>query len=1434
MEHGTNGDLELGQLAVQNNFISREELDACVEAQNISSPPRPLSQILLEMQLVTQTQLDRLLKLLEKSAAVTVAAAPAPLPPSNLVDQSAAISDLFGRLAVELGFATQDQVEECLQEQRLLDSQGQRMRLGQIMLKRRFLTTDQFLEILKLQEKTVLVCPSCQAKYLVGDLGEPQGGVFRCLACQTILNVPAVPAAVEAKSGVTVVDAPTKAEVPALPPMPPPLPAFSPESTAETIRAQTKPSTVRPASTVGRISTHDSEGKPFGRYLMFEPVGKGPVGVVYRARDTQRQRKVALKMLHEGQKDPQAAQRFLREARVAAQLDHPGIVEIFEVGSNEETPYFAMEFVEGRTLAKMIAERRGSRDEMVAILEKASRALDYAHAQGVAHRNLKPSNILVDAMKSPHLTDFGVRDGVDAYMSPEQARGDLDSVDAKSDLYSMGVILYEVLTGRKPFEADAPVQLSAKIQTETPERPRAILPEIPRELELICLKAMERDRTLRYPSAAELAEDLRRFLEGEPVTARPISVVTRLGSRLRRNIGVAVALPLLIVLFGGGGFFGWRSYKDWRAKKSRQEAQERRNKAKPFYADAAKVHEDSSKVVPQDRESLRDLRRNVDEILLRLEEAHRLLDKDNADAAKLLDESRGKFQAAAKKLAGAEAERDDLRGLLAAGQASYMQATRTWKKEPPEASRLVKDCEPRFDDAMRLCSRIKGWPGEHRRLLDGAVTGLDSAIQADPQYAEAYHVRGKVHMLLGRLEAADQDFRAAAEHYAKELKAMEDDPAVPKDTTEEFRRKSGELHFDWGKCLFLQYELWRGRPLLLFGERAESLSFAAKETALADQARLEMVREFKAFLATGKGTRVETQTAKTALALGGEKPEDYKLSEAEPFLRDDRVDGIALRMLAMSHLRDRNFRKGFEYYHNAVHPGSPLLPAGVDLYGPALFPRATLEWAEKRHTEAIAKEASLELHVNRGVLRQALRRFAEAREDFDAALKLKPGDPEAALRKINLQLRLGELKEAIPALNQVAATATSAEAHALRVAVLLAQADPEEALKEIEKALRLAPEEPTLLYLRARVHLMRGDPGAAMFDATRATEALRTFHHAFEVRAAAKVEVRDFLGAKEDVTEAIKLKPDYVACYVTRARVRYHRNEPAGAEQDLERAITMDAKLAMPYVLRAEFKRLQVWTSSRDLLRRQIRPDMNNAKGAGLLREALELYGEALKRDPACVEAEVMSILCRWETADQTALDDLDQLVSKHAKAAFVREIHGMVRFLQKKYDDAIADWTRAKELQPAKKTQFEEYITEARRAGETAKAEAPWLRHFKAAQEFVVGNDYPGAKKEYMAGEKLLPKDLPTTQDEMNWLRLGAYNYACVLAVEAQAAKAEAKPKLIDDAFKWLTLSCELGFKFQQDQCHGIGSEHMRADADLEILRGDLRFKKLLGYTDE
>lgn len=316
-------------------------------------------------------------------------------------------------------------------------------------------------------------------------------------------------------------------------------------------------------SAVHATASQSAGQKAFGRFQILARLGTGAFGTVYRARDTVLDREVALKVPRaEALKSPESRARFLREPKAAAQLRHPNIVPVFDAGSVGQDFYIASAYIEGRTLEDFLEHEQADFRSVARIARELADALNYAHGMGVVHRDVKPANVMLDGRGSAMLTDFGLARlensdekvtqdgtvmGTPAYMAPEQADRSLGEVGPASDQYSLGVVLYEMLCGQTPFSGP-PAVLIFNLIHQTPPSPRSVRPAVPSDLVTICLKAMAKNPAERYADCDALAEDLRRWLDGEPIRARRMGLVERTGRWAKRNPILAVLSLAVAVL----------------------------------------------------------------------------------------------------------------------------------------------------------------------------------------------------------------------------------------------------------------------------------------------------------------------------------------------------------------------------------------------------------------------------------------------------------------------------------------------------------------------------------------------------------------------------------------------------------------------------------------------------------------------------------------------------------------------------------------------------------------------------------------------------------------------------------------------------------------------------------------------------------------------
>ena len=335
---------------------------------------------------------------------------------------------------------------------------------------------------------------------------------------------------------------------------------------------QTNAATVVPDGSQPRRTDGDPLPRSFGDYELLEEIARGGMGIVYKARQASLDRIVAVKMLLFGQyASEEFVHRFRIEASAAASLQHPNIVAIHEVGVHQGQHYFAMDFVDGQNLTQFVRNQPLPAKRAAGYVKTIAEAIQFAHQRRVLHRDLKPANVMIDSNDQPRITDFGLAKklaedsdltvtgqvlGSPNYMPPEQASAQRGQIGPPSDVYSMGAILYHALTARPPFVGETLADTLQQVLHTEPVAPRLLNPAVPRDLETICLKCLEKETTKRYGTAQELADEVARFLRDEPIQARPVTRTERVWRWCGRNplmasLGAATLLLLLAVAIGG-------------------------------------------------------------------------------------------------------------------------------------------------------------------------------------------------------------------------------------------------------------------------------------------------------------------------------------------------------------------------------------------------------------------------------------------------------------------------------------------------------------------------------------------------------------------------------------------------------------------------------------------------------------------------------------------------------------------------------------------------------------------------------------------------------------------------------------------------------------------------------------------------------------------
>jgi serine/threonine-protein kinase len=927
--------LFLGQIAVKEGHLTAAQLEECLRLQETSDPPRKLGALLIEKKYLTPAALESLMEI-QRRRLQTIAADP---------DRGG----LFGQIALGTGYVTQLQLDECLREQHSLAAGGSPVLLGQILLRKAYLTTDQFLEILRRQRKEVIRCTGCDTLY--DSHAHPEGAKFVCTRCGTVVQIPF---------------AATEARMPGQ------------ESRGTSLRAALHP---------------DIKGQTIGRYVIQEQIGQGGMGVVYKALHRDLNRLFALKILKAGDlTEFDTVKRFQREARLAAKLKHPNIVSVHDAGEEAGIHYIAMEFIEGEPLSARLTARRGRVRDNLVLMEKVVRATAYAHGQGVIHRDLKPANVMVDTEGEPHIMDFGLAKqafegslltrsgaflGTPFYMAPEQVAGDNPVVDAQSDVYSLGVILYEILSGRLPHMGANSAETFHRIATRDPIPIRDLNPKIHPDLETICQKAIDRDRAHRYPSAETLAEDLRRHLDGEPIVARPVGPVARLVRRLRKNPPLAVAAVATALLAVAVTALSLSHVRDSQAFRGFL-AEARRHREAGRFELAKSALEQALAVYPSDRAAIQLL----EEVRLRIR-VESEIDQDHKRAEQRRGEAEP-FLAEARRMA---------RGLevrtarTPASRAELAQACDRLERTLEEALARAPDHE----EALLLTA----WSRLLRGDEDGALRHLNAAC-ASRESLDAAFERGR--LLLRKYRRP----RGLPELLVREDRPLFTDPAPDSPVSEMYRRDARvdlshvrthakdrfRPHFAEAAMEFLDLRFEAAERKLdsyldRFPEDAEGLALRAltrlyqnrPDRALADLDRAAALRPSDDFLLDWRAI---------ARHLSG---------DAEGALDGLRRDGAGAATLclrgALLLVKGRP-AEALAEYQKAVEAA----PRWADAFAGRAAAQVRLDRpaeADEDYGRAIALEPQeAAFHADRGLLRLRLGRKAAAAADLERAVELSP------------------------------------------------------------------------------------------------------------------------------------------------------------------------------------------------------------------------------------------------------------------------------------------------------------------------------------------------------------------------------------------------------------------------------------------------------------
>jgi tetratricopeptide (TPR) repeat protein/tRNA A-37 threonylcarbamoyl transferase component Bud32 len=931
-------------------------------------------------------------------------------------------------------------------------------------------------------------------------------------------------------------------------------------------------------------------------------LGRGGMGVVYKARQLQLNRMVALKMVLAGaHAAPEQLKRFQTEAEAVARLKHPNIVQIYEVGEYDGLPFFSLEYVDGGTLASRIGGKPQPPRDAARVVERLADAMSSAHRQDIIHRDLKPANVLLTTDGDPKITDFGLAKrleddssqtrsgtimGTPSYMAPEQARGDSKTIGPKSDQYALGAILYEMLTGRPPFQGTTILETLEQVQRQEPVPPCRLQPKVPRDLETVCLKCLQKEPEKRYPTTSALAADLMRFLGGETIMARPVGQIEKGWRWCRRNPRVAVlTMTVLILLVTAGSAF---TVLAARASRERQETAERQARERKTLEE---VRQRTEQRIDQATEAIRsgnhtraaDLLRGADETL----DADDLADvRDRLRTLQAQIDLYGRFQklldnARYTGLFGgqgtAEQARaycrqlihlyDDIEQRTGEGAVGLPPLT-------PQQQELFR--EDAFE-AFLICAWVENnaaplsdaeaqkaaaqqavlWLARAEKLLpptralfvhrsgylgtlndrDASEADRKRALAIEPTSAIDLFWRGVADRLRAREAQKAGDLKGAQEYYRK---AIGDYAALLQLRPEHFW-----AYLDWANC---QYQLQSYDDAVVgytacihlkpdapwpYQNRASShLQLGQHDQAIQDCTQ--------ALLCDPKSVDSYITRAQAHLGHGAKEPAFSDFARAIE-QSSERSAAVSYYQRAEAYRQVKQFPEALQDYDQTLKRNGKFAEAHLGR-GLILLEQQQLEPALHAFDQAIeANPKHIASLLQRAKLRRLLKQFDGARADYDQVLALRPNDVQVYQLRAQVHQDMKLLDRALSDYNaMIALRPDDPKAYAARAMIHAAQSHYSQARDDCSAAIRLAANDPAVVRLRGALNLrFLRDLDGAFEDWSRLTKLQPANAEAFFRVAAIELGRKQYPAALRNLDKALELNPKYTEVLWSMAQV-YH------------------------------------------------------------------------------------------------------------------------------------------------------------------------------------------------------------------------------------------------------------------------------------------------------
>jgi len=1069
-------NLLLGMIGVELGLITPEQLEQCTQIQESQLNPQPLGELFCENSFLTARQLDRLLQEQKKR------------------QEDFADVGLFGQIAIERGYVSVQQLGECVREQ-IRSSAKIKPLLGEVMIRKEYLSLSQLREILGEQGKQLVYCSKCD-RY---ELFPSQFSVEEqsCSGCQGPLL------AAETRAG----------------------------------------SSNHEGAHSGNTTVHFKLPlTSLDKFQILGEIARGSMGIVFKAFDSTLDRIVALKVLKEGDADANYLQRLQREGAIAAKLHHPNVVTIHEVGKAGGLHYLCMDYIEGVDFLDYIHRKKLGRKECLRLVETISRAVHYAHVHGVIHRDLKPSNILVDERGTPIITDFGLAKSADTrldmtkegtalgtpyYMPPEQVLGKVKKIDPRSDVYAIGVILYEILAERHPFSAKTTVDLYQKILHEDPKPLRAVNDTIDPDLEAIVMKSIEKDPEFRYFSAEDLAMDLRRYLAGDPILAKRSTHARRVVRKWKKYrgrllTGVAVALIAVGVTFL---VLGWKERTHIRGRmEEAKQLQENRSwvLAIQEYRKIETLDPDQPEVKAKILSCLQQMTIEADQIRKekKWEESARRyqtilsLQKDYPPAIRGLERSRIAFELAQERVKF-EAES---RGRI---HAEEERVKRMAAARPHYESGFRK-----FHDAS-IYMHLPGFEVEElQQRYINAVDDFTRAIERSPDFAEAHFFRAKCNLHL-------QKFAAAREGLSRVLELAPSHSAA------------------W-------YE--RGKIQILHGFRARYpilLTLILQKTLLSEAPLEEALEEF------WKEARSDLDNAMAYSTISSPRLDERFLTRGYIDLTEGRFHDAVInftRVMGVNSVNaDACFGRAYAHFFlGELSLSLAYVDRAILLQPDSSFShvlRSLIFFAQEEYSPAIEElQGEFDRVATTGVLEmmaslyQAIGKYEDSLSCVDRLLVYLPEDLLLRERRAQLLLHMGEIEDCLnECLAMLGRDQNCVGAHRVAALAYSLDGEIEKAIEHYEETLRLDPTDDEALSNYASILLEQENPDRAYELAEQALSFNRKNAHAWLVLAVILSDRGRVAEAVVRFERSLELNPKQARGYLQYGRtlVRLERYEEA-------------------------------------------------------------------------------------------------------------------------------------------------------------------------------------------------------------------------------------------------------------------------------------------------